>query len=186
MPAERPILTPDTVSQAETRRDVTHRIVAVLDQQAPRLAQLQEDYGQIANNQEEQCFISENYGFLADALVDAGSFSLQAEDLISIWSCAMDMFGTHGRYQRYALARMVSTAYAVQGVANPEWKTFPRSFAERAGLPDALITDREGLTHVQERLHDIGEAIDDINFYTYGTREDAMGLAFKLSGKDII
>ena len=181
MSAERPTLTQDAVQRAEARVDVAHPVITVLDQQAPRLAELQQGYAHITDNQEQQRFISEQYGFLADSIVEAGPFTLEPVELIAVWSKATEMLGG---YERYALAGMVSTAYAIQGASNPDWRSFPRSYIEREGVPEGVRTDAEGLQHVRERLRDIWDSTNEIDFYVYGTNEGAMGLAFKLGKRE--
>lgn len=181
MPTERPILTAEQVATAENRRGVIHPVLAVIDHHLPTIARLHEGYAQITNNQEQQRFVSANYGFFADALVETGPYSLEPSELIVIWSRAREVFSG---YHRYSLAGMVSSAYAIQGAKNPEWRKFPRHYLETHELPEGVARDKSGLLHVQSRLDQVGESLEDISFYVYGTRKSAMSHAFQLAKRE--
>lgn len=180
MSPEMSLITRDQVSQAEQRVGYSHPIIAVLDRHLPQITQLHEGFSSISGNQEQQEYIRQNYGFLADAVVEAGSFTLQPLEMVAVWSRAMEIFPSN-LYHRYALARIITSAYAIQGLeATPAWKSFPRHFFETNNIPDELVEDRLELEHLKWRISDIGRSIDELDFYSYGTREDAMEVAFKL------
>lgn len=180
MTVERPMLTPEQYARAERRDGINHPVIAVLDQHLPTITRLEQDYSAIANNQEQFRYIAQNYGFLADAIVETGPYTLQPEDLIAIWSRAREVF-SQSRYQRYALAGMVSSAYAIQGLENLEWRKFPRHYLETGELPEGVVKDRDGLLHVGTRLDEIGDSLDELNRYVFGTKESGMILAANLA-----
>lgn len=180
MAVERPILTPEQYARAERREGVQHPVIAVIDQHLPMIAELEQGYSAITVNQDRFTYIKQNYGFLADALTAAGPYTLNPEDLIAIWSRAREVF-SQSRYQRYALAGMVSSTYAIQGLKNPEWKKFPRHYLETSELPEGVVRDRNGLMHVSRRLVDIGDSLDELDWYVFGTKESGMTLAVNLA-----
>lgn len=87
-------------------------------------------------------------------------------------------------YHRYALAGMVGSAFAIQGLENPDWRKFPRHYLETFELPPEVVEDRSGLLHVRGRLNQISKSLKEIDFYVFGTRESAMELAFKLAKRE--
>ncbi|MDD5415978.1 MAG: hypothetical protein PHE48_03195 [Candidatus Daviesbacteria bacterium] len=182
MPTERPALTKEQVAQAESRIGITHPVLTVIENHLPTLIQLSNDYPKTSDNQGQSQYIREHYGFLADAFVEAGPYTLEPLDLIAIWSRVTR--GVFPLYARYRLAGMVSSIYAIQGVENPEWRKFPRHYLETGELPECVTRDRGGLLYVQSRLRQIGESLEDIDFYIYGTREPAMSYAFQLAKRE--
>ena len=178
MPVERPLLTKDQVAQAESRIGFTHPVLTVIEYNLPAIVQLAKGYSQIIDNQEQQRYIRRQYGFLADAIVEVGSYTLEPTDLIAIWSRAREVFSG---YHRYALAGMVSSAFAVQGAENPEWRKFPRHYLETSQLPEGVARDQNGLLDVCSKLNHIRESLGEISFYVNGTRESAMSHAFELA-----
>jgi hypothetical protein len=178
---QRPELTGEQVSRAERRDGITHPVLSVIEQHLPTINHLTEGYSQITNNQEQQRYIREHYGFLADAFVEAGPYTMEPTDIVAIWSRATEVFSG---YHRYALAQMISSAYAIQGLDNPEWRRYPRHYLETSELPEEVTEDRDGMLHAQSRLDEIDRSLKDIDFYVYGTHESAMSLAFNLSKKE--
>ena len=151
-----------------------------MEQHLPTITHLTQTYSQITNNQEQQRYIGEHYGFFADALVEAGPYTMEPTDIIAIWSRAREVFSG---YHRYALAGMVASAYAIQGLDNPDWKRFPRHYLGTSELPSEVVGDKEGLGHVMGRLDEIGESLDELNVYVYGTKESGMEMGAKLGAR---
>lgn len=178
MTAERPLLTRDQVAWAESRVGLTHPVLTVIENHLPATVPLTEGYSQITDTQEQQRYIREHYGFLADAIVEAGPYTLEPIDLIVIWSRAREVFSG---YHRYALAGMVSSAFAVQGAESPEWKKFPRHYLETSNLPKGVVRDRGGLVYVSSKLNHIRESLGEISFYINGTREPNRSHIFELA-----
>lgn len=176
-----PRLTQAAVNQAEARIGISHPVIAVLDQYSPQLIQLQQGYSSLTDVEEQQRFVRENYGFLAVAIVEAGPFTLRAEDIVAIWSRAIEVFRLPPiKDQRYALAGMVTAAYCIQGAASPEWKSYPRRVVEGRGIPEWIMTDSQVLVPVRRRLEEVGKSLHEIDFYLYGTEEPAQELAANL------
>ncbi|OGH17942.1 MAG: hypothetical protein A2868_03340 [Candidatus Levybacteria bacterium RIFCSPHIGHO2_01_FULL_40_15b] len=177
---QRPGLTVEQVARAERRDGVSHPVLSIIEQHLPTITQLTEEYSQITNNQEQQRYIGEHYGFFADALVEVGAYTMEPTNIVAIWSRAKEVFSG---YHRYALAGMVAGAYAVQGLDNPDWKRFPRHYLETSELPTEVLGDREGLEHAMRRLDEIGESLDELNVYVYGTKESGMEMGAKLGAR---
>lgn len=180
MPAEIPQFTKKQVAQAERREDFSHVVLTVIDKYHPQITQLAQDYSLLVDNQVQQEHIRQHYGFFADALVAAVAYTLQPLEIVAIWSRAIEVFSG---YHRYALAGMIASAYAIQGVEHPDWRRFPRHYLETSQLPAAVLRDQSGLTHVMGRLNQIGESLDALDFYVYGTRESAMEVAAALGAR---
>lgn len=182
MSAEMPQFTEEQVAQAERRESFSHPVLTVIEEHLPQIIQLNKGYSSIpiVDTQEQQRYIKEHYGFLADALVDVNLYTLRPLEIVAIWSRAVEVFSG---YHRYALAGMVAAAYAIQEVESPSWRKFPKHYLETAKLPAEVLTDHSGLTQVIGRLDQIGVSLDKLDFYVYGTREPAMELAFELAGR---
>lgn len=174
-------LTPEIVARAECRVGVTHPVISVIDKHLPTIRNLNEGYALLTDNQEQQRYIEEHYGFFADALVEALPFTLEPTDLISIWSRAIEVFSG---YHRYALVGMVSRAYAIQGLENPEWKKFPRHYLETRELPEGVLKDKSGLLHVKSRFYEIVQSLNDLDFYVYGMKGSAFEYAGQLAKRE--
>lgn len=178
MAVERPILTEGMVWRAETA-GVHHPVIDVLNQHSPRILQLNQQFAGILDNQEQQRWIRRHYGFLADAVVAAGPFTVRADELIAIWARAREVFSVNHRYSNYhgyALGEIVANAYAVQGTENPDWQTFPRHYLETRRLPKGVAEDIQGLGRVLARYSDLHDALDDINVYVYGSKKSGIEL----------
>lgn len=176
------VLTKEQVERAVRREGVQHPVITVLEHYEPQIAQLK-GYSAIKTNQGQQDYIDRNYGFLADAIEEAGDFSLGPLDLVAIWSKAMQVWPDN-RYPRYSLAGMVSSSYGISGVPNPDdWRRFPRYWLEQSKLPKSVLQNQSGLSYVKRRLGEISRSIDEFDFYLYGTRESPMETAAKLAKK---
>lgn len=171
MLAERLPLTREQIAQAEKRGSFSHPVIEVIQKQLPQIKPLIEEYSKIEDTQEQQRFIRQNYGFLADALVATEPFTLQSLDIVAIWSRVMEIFSG---YQRYALAGMISGVYAIQGLEDSAWKKFPRHCLETGEIPPELREDKSSLAYLKQRLDHIGESLEELDFYVYGTREAPM------------
>ncbi|OGK19431.1 hypothetical protein A3G67_00510 [Candidatus Roizmanbacteria bacterium RIFCSPLOWO2_12_FULL_40_12] len=169
MSAERSILTREQVNQAESRVGFSHPVLTTIERNLPRILHLNEGYVFVTDSSNQQQYIKGHYGFLADALVEAGPYPLEPIDLIAIWARVIEVFPNN--YYRYDLAGMISSAYAVMEIEDLEWKKLPRHYFETGQLPEAVTKDRSGLVVVQSRLHQIGENLGDIDFYTDGVSD---------------
>ncbi len=181
MTGEIPLLTPEQVALAEKRIGFNHPVIGVIDRNRPQFAWHNQAYSGIKDTQEQQRYIAGHYGFLADDLVAAGQFTLDPLDVIAIWSRAMEVFSG---YHRYALAKMVGSSFAIQGLKNPDWKKFPRHLLETHELPSEVVSDKSGLLHVRSRLEQVSESLKGLEFYVFGTREPSMTRAFNLAKKE--
>lgn len=178
MAPERIPLTPDIVAKAESRVGVIHPVISVINDNLDKIGPLNDLYKDIVGNKEQQEFIREHYGFLADAIVEASPFTLEPTDLISIWSRAIEVFSG---YHRYSLVTMISSAYAIQGLENPEWKKLPRHLLETGKLPDEVSHDSSSLLHIRKKVKEITESLNELDFYVYGMRGSAVEYAAQLA-----
>ncbi|MEX1052707.1 MAG: hypothetical protein WEC80_02570 [Patescibacteria group bacterium] len=181
MAPERNPLTPEAVSLAESRVGVIHPVISVIDNNLPTILKLTEGYNLITDNQEQQRYIAEHYGFFADSIIEALPFTLEPTDLISIWSRAIEVFSG---YHRYALVGMISSAYAIQGLENPEWKKLPRHLLEIGELPNEILHDSFGLLHVRKKVKEITESLDELDFYVYGMKGSTLEYAVQLAKRE--
>lgn len=171
------ILTAEELARAEARGlaavaeseegHPVHPVISVLKQNLPRILALGE-----LKLADSQGFIRTHYGFLADELASAPPYTLQATDLVEIWSFVMQHFPGDfpATYQRQAFARMISTAYAVQGL-DPEWKSLPRQYFQTEKFPEIARRDSAGLSDFNRRLDEIYDSIRDTRFYIWGVED---------------
>jgi len=125
-------------------------------------------------------------GFLADALVETGSFSLDAKDQIGIWTrlLSMDEFGFNSK-PAFTFSNMIASAYIVQGTENPIWKKFPRWELENPGkkLPEEFTGDTKGLDYVRNRFSQFQKQYEEIENYLYGS--ETAGTDLDNAGKNL-
>ena len=176
---EQSTLTKEQVERATRREGIQHPAITVLEYHSPRISQLR-GYSAIKDNQEQQHYISRNYGFIGDALEEAGDFSLLPLDLVAIWSKAMEVWPDN-RYPRYRFAGMLAAAYGIQ--RRSDLKGLGRFYLETARLPDGLVRDKSGLVHISTRLDHIFAGLGELEFYVSGVKGSSMELAFQLAGK---
>lgn len=185
MSVEQSTFTPEQIARAERREGFNHPVLSVIEQNLPAITQLNKRYFSLTDNQEQQKYIKEHLGFLADAFVNVGPYSMKPLDIVAIWSRVIEIGENVSPlfYHRYRLVEMISSAYAVQGATNKEWRKFPRSCLEAHKLPPGVLQDKAGLLYVKEKLNEIHESLKELDFYTYGTRDDPMGMVAKLAIK---
>lgn len=172
---ERPVMTPDQYARAESRQGVVHPLLTVFDNQLPAIERYRQ--GRVkTDGQAAQRYVADNLGFLADAVAEAEPFTLEPEELVAVWSRAMELF-PDSLYSRYALAGIVSSAYATQGLENPAWRQLPRRYLETGELPEGVAGDRQGLSHVVAKFGDVDDSLDELNRYVYGSRDSGTMLA---------
>lgn len=162
------LLSKEQVLKAEQRIDAAHPVIVALAAHEPRITEINEKLKGITSNTNQQRYVAENFGFLLDDVQQINGFPLGPLDLVAIWSKAGEIFDSN--YEHYALARIVATAYAVQGTSNPAWNSFPRQEIETHSLPAELVEDKEGLLHVKKRLDEIGDSINELEYYSSGVR----------------
>lgn len=156
-------LTEERVINAEKRIGFSHPVLDVINQHIPELTELNENVASLKSQKDQTSYIEEHYGFLADSLVKAGPYTLNPEDIIAIWSRAKEVFSTV--YQKYALARMISYAYVIQGLNIADWKVFPRLFFEKGEFPEPFEHDSAALIHIKKKLGEIDGSLRDIHLF---------------------
>jgi hypothetical protein len=172
MEEQRPQLTQRDIANAEARRDFVHPLISVIDNQLPEITRLNGQFTQVVDSQEQQAFIKENFGFLANGFANAGEFTLGPEDIISIWSkFARVLPPDENNYHGRSMANIISASYIIQGLENPAWKTFPDQFLRTDDFPPGLTPDEGELEHLRTRFEDIGNSRDSIYIYLYGSLE---------------
>lgn len=186
MTREQSPITKQDIQKAEQRVGISHPILDVIKMHLPRLQELHEQCALIPDNQDQQAYIRANYGFLADAVVEAGDYSLEPLELVAIWSQVGEIFDTErpgDSYHKYAIAGIVATAYAIRELENPAFQNLPRYVLERDELPDEITSDLESMRHVRSRLDMVDGNIEDLDFYINGTRKPGVEIAFNLAKK---
>jgi hypothetical protein len=156
-------LTKETLAQAEDP-SFTHPVLTVFERNKQRIIDLRKESGNKAPRPQ--------LGFLADALVEAGSFSLEAKDQVGIWArlLSMEEFGFNNKPE-FMFSNMITSAFIVQGAENPVWKKFPRWELENPGkkLPEEFTGDTEGLAFVRNRFGQFKKKYEEIDNYLYGS-----------------
>ena len=164
-------ITQEQVAVAERREGINHPAIDLLDRFSERLVMLRGEAEATRDVQEQQRYIARTHGFLADELEELGDFSVSLVDLIAVWSKARELLNY---YQTHALARILTTSYAIAGVANGQYKGVIRFILENDELPEALSNDRGALEIMRSRLDEIFGNVNGINLYVYGTEEHAL------------
>lgn len=158
-------LTPKLVAKAETREGIYHPVLTALEDNAQILQTLSQEYIEI----DEHSFLTENYGFFADAVIAQGPFSFTPEDVVAIWSRIIEL--DLQRHERYALTQMIISAYIIQDLEDPRWKTFPRLFFEnfvddKNTIPEGLEEDFDSIQSMRLKLeNEIMPSKADISEY---------------------
>lgn len=167
-------LTLESIQRAERGEGVTRTVIDLLDSFEPQIVQLNQEYFRLTNGEEQQKYIQENFGFLADALESTEDFTLKPLDLIGIWSKATKVCNgpeSHSYYQRVGIAGMICSAYSTKGMQNQEkWKGFARYVLENLDLPERILDDREGLLYVKGRLDEVVESRSKIISFVNDTK----------------
>lgn len=120
MSVDRIHFTGEQIKAAEKREGYSsHPVLGVIETHLSLITKLNEQYRLLTATPEQEDFCSQNFGFLADALVKAGPFTLQPLELVAIWSRLREIF-TGNRQERYFVAAILGNAYAIQGMENPD------------------------------------------------------------------
>ncbi len=175
-----PALTKEQIERASRREGSQYPVISVIEYHGPRIAQHNEEFNKIEDNKEQQRYAARNFGFLGDAFEEADDFPLAPLDLVAVWSKAMEVWPDNC-YPRYGLARMLSSAYGIQG--RPDLRGLSRYFLETGKLPDGLARDKSGLVYVKSRLDHVNTSLKELKFYVSGTKESAVALAVKLTAR---
>jgi hypothetical protein len=120
-----------------------------------------------ASTEDSKDFSQENYGFLGDAIEEAGDYDLGPLDLIAVWSKACDYWprGMTSGFSKYDFTAIISAAYAIQGM--PELRGFSRTYLETFDIPEELKTNEPALMHISERLKHVRRSFQEVrNFYS--------------------
>lgn len=170
-------LTAEILAQAE-HPAFTHPVLTVFEKNKQRIIDLRKEHGNRVPRTQ--------YGFLADALVEAGSFSLEAKDMIGTWArlLSMEEFGFNNRPE-FIFSNMIASAFIIQGVESPGWEKFPRWALENPGkeLPEEFTGDKEGLAYVRNRFGQFKKNYEEINNYLYGSETASADL--ESAGKNL-
>ena len=161
------LLSDEEVRKAVEREGVHHPLIELLEAQAPELRAFLENYSLVEGNAEQQHYICQNFGFLADGVERTGHFSVDPLDIISLWSTVDEL--KFPMYPRYATTRIVGHAYASLplptragstkwGLEN-EWK-----------FRDGFFRSREDVQVYQARLKQLNDNLKEISFYRFGGR----------------
>lgn len=164
-----PTLTKEQVLLAERRESTYHSVIDVLEYRTPQIAVFNRGYNKLTDNQEQQRFVKDNFGFLADDIGALDDFTLSPLELIAIWSKAHEMMSYYPR--KTGLGMILPTAYATKGAQNPGWKEFSKYMLESYELPEDVQQDKEGLLYVQDRIQQVRDSLNEISFYMNGVRD---------------
>lgn len=173
-------LSAEDVAAAECNTASNHAVLRVLTAHADDIAQQNAAYIQIPAGQDRANFLKTEYGFLADSLARNNDFTLEPEDLITLWAHVVEIFpGNDFLQQRYALVGMIAHAYAINGLDNPTlWQEYPRLFQQEQNIPRRFMMETDGLLHVEERVTHIKASLDVLDEYRHGSSQSIRSLAF--------
>ncbi|MBI4080946.1 MAG: hypothetical protein HY430_04210 [Candidatus Levybacteria bacterium] len=160
--AERAELTPQQVANAELGIGIEHPLIDALDIIRPHVVPFNLEYEQITDPLERQTFIRDNYGMLVDAVEGSGDFTLEPEEMIAIWSKAVEVL-PHG--PRVKFAETITLSYATQGIDDEDVKKTPRTVFMTGRLPDKVRLNANNLGQVTARVNEVEESYATILRY---------------------
>lgn len=151
----------DQIRSAEAGK-IDHPVLTVLTRSVGILTSLHQENPGFRTTHEQQRFIQDNFGFLADAIEEAGDFPLTSLDMVAISSKARSL--QLSDYERRAVARATSTTYgcAQLKLENPSWIGFPRRYLEAGRWPKQDLEDRHELQLFKERIVLVSEGINEL------------------------
>lgn len=171
--------TREEMARAEARDGYSqHPVIVTIDKFLPQIALLNQGINSFGNPQERGPFIKANYGFFADALVEAGPYTLKPLEIVAIWSRVGEVFSGH---ESYGLVRMITSAYIIQEAAMPVWRKFPRYQLEKNTLPEEVIKDQISIKNALLRMKDISMSLNELQDYVSGGVKDVMSIIFELT-----
>lgn len=144
------ILTGEQIADAERNLGFSHPVIDVIHATHREIEEAEREYSRVIDHEEQEEFVKEHYGFLADAIAQAGPFPLGPLDIVSLWAAVIDTFPSD--IQRVEVAGMIASAYAIQEVENAAWEQFPTSFLKDRELPDEVKKNTDELEQIQMRL----------------------------------
>lgn len=156
----------EMVEQASRREGISHPIITLLEEHQSRIAELNAGAPPRPDPNYDG-YIKKHYGFLVDAMVEAGEFTLYPQETIAIWSKAVEVL-SKSQPHRHIFATALVGAFAIQGMSEPERKQLPRHFVETGQLPDVIAQNRPSLEHLQKRLGQLSESLGAVIGYVFG------------------
>lgn len=168
------MLTREQIESA--KQDVSHPVVQLLLNEQDWIARFRSLWAEAESD--KQKFIHQEIGNgLALRLNELDDFSMAPLDIVSIWAQVCKDFPSV--YMRYDLSSTISATYATRGIASPDWKGVVQSIARENELPETLLRDRKNQLYFWRRIREIGTNLDELSFYSYGTRENFADLSKK-------
>lgn len=140
------------------------------------------------NNQRQQKECRDAIVPFAEAL-DGKAFTLEPLDIVSIWSRAMEVF-PNTTYPRYSLSTAIACAFGALPIKSEDWKNLFKKMNENRGsryLEDLARKDRANSIIFGQRLTEISASREELDYYTYGTREnmsDLVNMAYGQGDKE--
>lgn len=159
------------------KKDITHPVVQVFLGMQDEIKEFNLTYRKIQGNVEAQRYISSNIEPFARRLNQLEEFTLEPLDLVSIWSRISQDF--EGAYMGYTLAAVIPTTYGINGIDSKKWKEIVPFVAKNRKFPKEFLIDEPNQIKFWTRLKNVGKSLDELDYYSYGTREDCMDLANK-------
>ncbi len=170
-----PTLTKEQIETA--KKDVSHPVVQVLLDMQDYIGKFNLNCKEREGSEDYQSFIGENLAPVAERLEELYNFYLGPLDLVSVWSKVTQDF--QSLYARYNLAAAIPSAYGKIGITSNGWEGIIPFIAKEKRLPERVMGDEKNQLYFYKRLMDVTKSLDELDFYSYGTRENFADVAEK-------
>lgn len=159
-------LTPEAVARAEARTDISHPLIDILDRNTQKIVGLNNMWGSLATPREQHDFISGEYHFLADAVIQNGSYSLEPTEALAVWSKAREVLPLPHRSR---FATLVATNLALQDATIPDLRDLSYVIWNAQATPKALRDYPDQLKETGRGLAELRELYETVRTYGLGT-----------------
>ena len=172
------VLTDKMITEARAG-EIHHPIIDIFSENRAEIQRVQHELDLIDSSDAKRRsdYITENYGFLATAIVRIGEFPLTPANFVGIW--ATDTIQSATTLERYAYAKIIISAYISAG-NNDGWKDVSSSMLAIGELPSNVRSDYNGLRYAEDKLADITEIELALSAY-YGAHSSSPLGSFILS-----
>lgn len=161
------------------KRDRLHVAIRALDDIGPRHWETLRD--RLANtkggNKEKQRLSGDFIIPFAETL-EGQAFTLQPLEIVSIGAKAMELFPGHA-YPRYSLATSIAFVFGAAAIDSEKWRHLFKGHEQNQDryLQHLAFREEENAAIFRAQLAVIFESLAELDYYTYGTRENVFELA---------
>ncbi len=177
--APRDMLKREQIEEAKNNRN--HIVIRTFDGlRMPHWGALLESLRTNSDNQQQQVLCQRAVIPFAEAL-NGNVFTLKPLEIVSIWSRVTEILPS--TYASYSLSTAIACAYGAMPIKSEDWKHLFRNMYEGGAcyeyLEDIATKDKINAIVFRQRLGDISTSYDELDYYSYGTREEMCDLAEK-------